>query len=159
VANFQLVGLDPAQFQALFELPESELQARGIVRKRVDSFPGYPCRVSLQDAAVGEEVLLLPYAHHAVDSPYRALGPIYVRRGARQAALQPGEVPPYVSRRLISLRAYDSAQMMLAADVLDGVHLADRVAEQFEKGEVAYIHLHNAKPGCFSCLARRFIAT
>src|SRR6187431_1179779 len=100
MSNFQLVGIDPAPFDELFDLRDAELAARGIVRKRADAHPGYPCRISLQDAAVGEEVLLLPYAHHAVDSPYRALGPIYVRRAAQQRILAPGEIPPYVSLRL-----------------------------------------------------------
>jgi hypothetical protein len=38
----------------------------------VDEFPGFPCRVSLQDAEIGEEVILLPYQHHKTNSPYQA---------------------------------------------------------------------------------------
>jgi hypothetical protein len=155
MSNFQLVGLDPAQFDALFELSDAELKTRGIVRKRADAHPGYPCRVSLEDAALGEEVLLLSYAHQAVDSPYRSQGAIFVRRGARQALLAAGEVPQYVSRRLISLRAYDHAHMMISAEVVEGERVAASLGAQFANEQVAYVHLHNARPGCFSCLARR----
>jgi len=152
---FRLIGLDPAPFGSLFDLPEPELQARGIRRVRSDAPSGFPCRVSLVDAAVGEELLLLPFEHHAVDSPYRAAGPIYVRRGAHSATLAPGEVPPYVTRRLMSLRAYDRAAMMVKAEVLEGGEVAARLHDWFNDDAVGYVHLHNARPGCYSCLARR----
>ena len=50
-------------------------------RMRSDQPVGFPCRVSLEDAPVGEEVLLLPFTHQDSRSPYRASGPIFVRRG------------------------------------------------------------------------------
>jgi hypothetical protein len=155
VAMFRLLGLDPAPFGSLFDLPDAELHARGIRRVRADADAGFPCRVSLRDAAAGEELLLLPYRHHDVASPYQAEGPIYVRRGAERASPAAGEVPDYVARRLISLRAYDRAAMMLRAEVLDGTAVAARLADWFGDEAVAYVHLHNARPGCYSCAAVR----
>ena len=84
-ASFQLVALPSEQFASLFRQSDAELQARGIRRMLVDAKPGYPCRVSLMDAEVGESVLLIPYTHHDVSSPYRASGPIFVRAGATTA--------------------------------------------------------------------------
>jgi hypothetical protein len=155
VANFQLQALDPAPFQALFELDEAQLRERGIRRQLVDKYPGVPCRISLEDAALGEEVLLLSYEHQAVDSPYRASGPIFVRRGVARAQPAPGEVPDYVRRRLISLRAYDADHMMQAADVVPGEEVAARLQDFFDDPGIAYVHLHNARPGCFSCRVQR----
>ncbi len=155
MANFQLLGLDPAPFQDLFELDDGQLQARGMRRHVVNEYPGVPCRISLEDAALGEEVLLLPYEHHAVDSPYRAAGPIFVRRGVAQAQLAPGDVPDYVRRRLISLRAYDAGHLMVSADVLPGDQVGERLQALFEVAGTSYVHLHNARPGCFSCMAAR----
>ena len=155
---FRLVGLDPQPFEPLFALSDAELQARGILRRRADAEFGYPCRVSLTDAALGEELLLLPWRHHDVASPYQASGPIYVRRGARPAALAPGEVPEYVTRRLVSLRAYDDAALMLAAEVVEGVAAGAHLSRLFEDDRVAYVHLHNARPGCYSCAAVRLTA-
>jgi hypothetical protein len=154
---FQLVGIAHEPFAPLFELSDAELARRGIVRCVADSGFGYPCRVSLEDATVGDELLLLNHAHHDVDSPYRATGPIFVRRGQRQRALEPGAIPPYVTRRLISLRVYDTGHMMLSADVVDGGAVRDALMRLFGDPSAAYVHLHNAKPGCFSCLARRCI--
>ena len=152
---FRLLGLDPAPFGSLFELPEQELRRRGIRRVRADADAGFPCRVSLVDASQGEELLLLPYRHHDVASPYQAAGPIYVRRGALAAELAPGELPEYVTRRLMSLRAYDRDAMMVRAEVLEGAQVGARLHEWFADEALAYVHLHNARPGCYACVAVR----
>jgi len=153
--SFQLVGLAAEPFKPLFDLADRELAALGAKRVIASEYPGYPCRIGLVDAEVGEELLLLTYAHHHVASPYQASGPIYVRRGAAQRILQVGEVPDYVSRRLISARAYDSAHMMVAAEVCDGTEVGSVIEGLLLDARVAYVHLHNAKRGCFSCLATR----
>lgn len=112
-------------------------------------------RISLEDAAVGDELLLLPYVHLPAASPYRTSGPIFVRRGAQRRTLEPGEIPPYVTRRLISVRAYDVDHMMIDAGVCDGTLVAEDIAQRFDDERVAFIHLHNAKRGCFSCRVDR----
>ena len=82
--NFQLRGLEPALFEDLFGLTESALAERGMRWMRVDKPVGFPCRISLEDAPVGEDVLLLTFTHQDSRSPYRASGPIFVRRGLAQ---------------------------------------------------------------------------
>ena len=155
MSGFRLVGLDHAQFAPLFEQSDAELRAQGIVRTRAITRPGYPCRISLDDASIGEEVLLLSYWHHRVNSPYASRGPIYIRKGVTQAVLSPGEVPDYVASRLISLRAYDDENMMVAAAVCPGAEVAAPISRLLDNPDVAYLHLHNAAQGCFSCLANR----
>lgn len=153
--TFRLSALSYEPFAPLFELSNSELEKIGAKRVIADECPGFPCRVSLRDAEVGEELLLLPYQHQRAESPYRASGPIFVRRNANQATPEPGELPDYVTRRLISVRAYDSRDMMIGADVCDGSAVAAEITRQFADRRVAYIHLHNARPGCFSCRVNR----
>lgn len=153
--RFQLVGINPQPFVALFALSDEQLQAQGALRCFATESPGYPCRVSLDDAKQGEELLLLPYVHQSGATPYHASGPIFVRRGATQQRCAPGDVPPYVTRRLMSLRAYDAAHMMIDATVCEGPATAQHLQAFFARDEVAYIHLHNAKRGCFSCTALR----
>ena len=153
--SFQLSGLPEAQFQAYFHQSDEELKRLDIHRVVATSSAGFPCRISLQDAAIGAELLLLPYCHHPAGSPYRALGPIYIRKGATQAILPPGAIPEYVTRRVISIRGYDSGGMMIAADVQDGPDVEDALIKMFENDLVSYVHLHNAKPGCFSCAVNR----
>ena len=154
-SRFQLIGLEQDQFDHLFSLSDDELTQQGAVRCRATESPGYPCRISLEDAAIGEELLLLPYLHQPAASPYRSSGPIYVRRGAKKGNIRAGEVPSYVSSRLISVRAYDSAHMIVAASVCEGLEAAREIEKFFSDEQVDYIHLHNAKRGCFSCAVVR----
>jgi Protein of unknown function (DUF1203) len=153
--SFQLIGLLPDQFTHLFSLSDGQLERLGIIRVVADSKPGFPCRISLEDAEPGDELLLLPYEHQPATTPYRASGPIYVRVRARQAKLGPGEIPPYVTLRQISARAYDAHHMMVDAAVCPGDAVVGEIKRQFGNERVAYIHLHNAKRGCFSCRVER----
>ena len=153
--NFQINALSLTSFQSLFSLSDAELSARNMRRVVADGKPAYPCRVSLQDAGEGERLLLLPHAHHVVDTPYRAYGPIYVREEAQQAALEVGEVPELLRRRLLSLRAYDEDGMMVWADVLPGMEVEKGIEQLLEIRRTAYLHIHYAKPGCYACRVDR----
>jgi Protein of unknown function (DUF1203) len=153
--NFQISGLPLAQFAPLFSLSDEQLQAHNAVRRIADKNPGFPCRVSLRDAEPGESVLLLNYEHHAVATPYRSSHAIYVRETARQATLAVGEIPPVLSSRLLSVRAFDGAGFMVGADVVQGADLASAISKFFSDSAVAYLHLHNAKPGCYAARVDR----
>jgi hypothetical protein len=155
MASFQLTGLAHAFFAPLFALSDAELSRIDARRVVADRKPGFPCRVSLVDAEVGDELLLLPFEHQPEASPYRSSGPIFVRKSAVRAVLQPGAVPDYVSTRLMSVRSYDTAHQMIDATVCPGTEAAQVLAEMFSRPEAAYIHLHNAARGCFSCAAQR----
>ena len=149
--SFQIHALPRDTFAPLFALPDDALRTRDIRRVVADGRPVYPCRVSLQDATEGERLLLLPHAHHVVDTPYRASGPVYVREAAIQATPDIDEVPALLRTRLLSLRAYDARGMMVWADVRPGTELEAGLDERFALERTDYIHLHYAKPGCYAC--------
>jgi len=153
--NFRIVGLPQAQFEPLFGLNENELAARGARRLVVDAKPGFPCRVSLAEAEIGETVILLPFVHHNVDSPYRASGPIFVRENAKEPTLPADEVPEVVASRTISVRAYDKSGMMLDGSVVPGAEMKNHIHRLFAKPKIDYLHLHNAGAGCYSCKVER----
>jgi hypothetical protein len=153
--HFQLAALPAAPFAPLFELSDQELLQHGAERRIAAENIGYPCRISLEDASQGDELLLLPYEHQPAASPYRASGPIFVRRGAVQRVLPADQVPPYLGTRLLSVRAYDSADMIVDASVREGTETADEIRRFFGNAAVAYIHLHFAKRGCFACRVDR----
>ncbi|WP_353204890.1 DUF1203 domain-containing protein [Sphingomonas sp.] len=148
--TYVLRGLDPIPFAALFGLPDAALAERQVVRRFADAKPGFPCRVTLEDAEPGEALLLLNYEHLPVASPYRASHAIYVREGAAAAAVYEDRIPEQLSRRLLSVRAFDAAGMMVEADVIDGVALDALTRDWLGRPQVAYLHVHNAKPGCFA---------
>ena len=153
--TFQFVALPFEPFAPYFDLDDAGLHAIGARKMVVEEKPGTPCRVSLEDAEIGETVVLVPFTHHDVASPYRASGPIFVRRGARRAAPAPGEVPRLLRHRLLSIRAYDAAGMMVAAEVVPGSELEPVLDRLLTQETVDYLHVHNAKPGCFACRVQR----
>ena len=155
MSSFRLVGLAAENFEPFFAMSDGELAALGARRVVADEPAAFPCRVSLADAEPGDELLLLPFEHLSTGSPYRASGPVFVRRGARRAVLAPGEIPPYVTRRWMSVRAYDADDMMIAADVCEGGAVRAVLERLIADDAVAFIHLHNAKRGCFSCRVER----
>ena len=153
--NFQILALPRDEFAPLFALADAQLQARGGKRCIADRKPGFPCRVSLEDAAPGESLVLIPFTHHSADSPYRASGPIFVREMARQASLGVNEVPEQLRVRLLSVRAYDSQGVMRDADVVDGRQLESVVGGLLSDPLVQYLHVHFARPGCYACRVDR----
>lgn len=149
--SFRATGLSLSPFEPLFALDDAALAARGMRRVIADAKPGFPCRVGLVDAEPGERLILLPFEHQPAHSPYRASGPIFVREAARAPFDQAGVVPPVLRGRQLSVRAYDAAGLMVDADVLDGNDVERAIARFFARDDVAYLHVHNAKRGCYAC--------
>lgn len=150
MSGFVIRGLDSAPFRALYGQSDAALAERGVVRMRVETTPGSPCRVTLTDAEPGETVLLFNFEHLPVESPYRSRHAIFVREGAEVAASFADVVPDVLAIRLLSVRAFDAAGMMTDADVVDGADLAPLIAPMFADPAVAYLHAHNARRGCFA---------
>jgi len=153
--SFVIRGLDPAPFRELYGLPDAALADRQVVRVKADAKPGFPCRVTLEDAEPGETLLLLNHEHLALASPYRSRHAIFVREGAEMPAVYEDEVPEQLASRLLSVRSFDEAGMMLDAEVLEGVALAPLIVDMLADGRAAYLHVHNARRGCFAARVDR----
>ena len=105
--SFQIHALSPVQFEPLFTLSNHELAKLRASRMIVESKPGYPCRVSLADAEIGETIILVNFKHQSGESPFQATHAIYVRENTKQASPDVGMVPEALETRLISIRAFD----------------------------------------------------
>lgn len=151
--TFQIHPLDPAPFAPLFALGDAELAAKHARRVTATSNPGFPCRVSLADAAVGETLILVNHQHLPGDTPFRASHAVFIREGAQPAQPAPGELPEALRRRLLSLRAFDAQSMMIDADVAEGEAAGARLAAWFARPDTAFVHLHTARQGCFLAAA------
>ena len=96
----------------MFGLADAELAAHGAIRMTADAKPSFPCRITLDDAEIGETLLLAQPCSHDGDNPYRATHAIFVSEGATEAAVYEDEIPPALDRRILSLRAFDGEGMM-----------------------------------------------
>ncbi|WP_066651361.1 MULTISPECIES: DUF1203 domain-containing protein [Sphingomonas] len=150
MTRFKITGLDAAPFAELYGLSDAALAVRGVERMTVSAKPGFPCRITLEDAEPGEQVLLLNHEHLAVDTPYRQRHAIFVREGATTTATFTDVVPEQLAIRPLSVRAYDAAGTMTDADLVDGRDLPALIDRLFADPQVAYLHAHNAKRGCFA---------
>lgn len=153
--DYVISGLPLPPFQPLFGLDDAALRAHGAVRVVADAKPGYPCRITLQDAEPGERLLLLPWTHLDVDTPYRAGGPIFVRESAFAQGMFRNTVPEQQRSRLLSVRAYDADGWMRDAEVDEGVRLEALIERFFDDPQVAYLQVHNARRGCYACRVDR----
>ena len=153
--TYRIRGLDPEPFQPLFGLPDEELAERGIVRMTVTEKPSFPCRVTLLDREIGEQVLLLNHVSHDVANPYRASHAIFVTEGSARAAEFIDEIPPVFETRILSLRGFDALGMMAQAVLTQPGEADDAIRRLFDNPDVSTIHAHNATRGCFAAKIER----
>jgi Protein of unknown function (DUF1203) len=150
---FRVSGISADVIDQYRHLSDQELQKHRVVRQIADDKPGFPCRVSLADAEIGESVLLLNFEHLSGLSPYRSVGPIFVRESATETYSKTNEIPEVlrVPGRLLSVRAYDDKDMLVGASVIESAEIDQLIQERFADTRVAYLHVHNARPGCYAC--------
>ena len=153
--SFQINALPSAPFEHLFGRDDDTLRGHGAQRLIADQYPSFPCRISLEDVAIGEPVLLLNFVHQPAASPYRSSHAIFVREGARQAVLAPNEVPDQLRRRLLSVRAFDRDGMIIDGDVVEGKGLERVVESMLANASASYLHIHFAKRGCYAARVDR----
>jgi hypothetical protein len=153
--SYRITGLDPRPFAHLHGLDDEALAAHGARRYVADAKPGFPCRITLEDAEPGERLVLVNFVHQPADSPFRASHAIYVRETALQAALYDDEIPPAFLTRTLSVRAFDEAGMMVDAELVAGSVSDGTIRRMLDDRNVAYLHVHFAKPGCFAASVTR----
>jgi hypothetical protein len=150
--TYRIKGLDPEPFRPLFALTDDDLEQRGMKRMTVTS-PTFPCRVSLLDRPLGEQVILLNHVSHDEANPYRASHAIFVADAAQAEYVD--EVPPVFVHRILSLRGFDKDGMMADALVTQPGEADTGIRKLFDNPAIETIHVHNAARGCFSAKAER----
>jgi len=148
---FRITGLSADPFRSLYGLPDIELESRGVRRYVADKSPGFPDRIEMRDVEPGETLLLLNHVSQAANTPYRASHAIFILEGATKTYSKVNQIPQVLYARTQSLRGFDAGGMMLEADLADGADSIVAVIERlFTNADIAYIHTHNAKQGCYA---------
>lgn len=153
--GFQIMALEYPRFADFFAMSDDDLAAHLAVRMTATKKPGFPCRVSLADADVGDELILINYVHQEGASPYRAAHAVFVRKGVEQRHPAINEVPELFRSRMLSLRAFDDRAMIVAADLVDGKNLESALDGMLAETAVSCVHIHFAKFGCYAARAVR----
>src|SRR6476619_3469845 len=135
----------------LHALPAGEVDTAAPIPVHKTAEDREPCRRCLRDAAPGDLLALASYDPFLVRSPYAGDGPVCVHAdGCEPFASEPGAVSEQVSRRILSVRAYDADAMLTDATVLEGEQFRERAEALLADPEVALLHVHFAGPGCFA---------
>src|SRR3954468_6162303 len=96
----------------LHPLPAGEVDTAAPVTVRKTATDREPCRRCLRDAAPGERLALTAYDPFLLRRPYAGDGPVFLpAHGCEPFAGEPGAVSEQVSRRVLSVRAYDADAM------------------------------------------------
>ncbi len=122
-----------------------------------DSNPGYPCRQCLRDADIGEELILVSHDPFDGDSPYRSASPIFIHRETCTIDVVAANerLPDQLTIRQLSVRSFDSDEMMIAASVIDGGDLEAMIERFFADPNSTHLHVHNAERGCWAVAIER----
>lgn len=153
--TYRIEGLDPARFAHLVGQPDEVLADLDVVRVTADSRPGFPCRVSLDDAPVGTTLLLINHVSHEGGNPYRASHAIFVGEESAVAASFRDQVPPALDRRILSLRAFDRGGMMTDAALAHPGEADAVIRCLLADPQTDHIDAHNATRGCFAARIER----
>lgn len=148
--SFRITGLLSQPFHHLFGLSDQELAEHGARRFVANCKPGFPDRIEMRDAEIGESLILANFVHQPADSPYRSSHAVFVLEGAEATYDRVNEVPEVLRLRQLSVRAFDEQGMMVDADLAQGRELEEPILRLLANPRVAYLHVHYAKPGCFA---------
>ncbi|AJA10570.1 hypothetical protein SKP52_18500 [Sphingopyxis fribergensis] len=152
--TYWIRGLSPETFAPLFALDDAALAGINARRVIATADRGFPCRVSLDDAKAGEELILLHHTSHDVETPYRNAYAIYVRAGVT-AAMYRDELPPVFEGRPLALRAFDAEGMLQTARLAGPGEADGAIRDLFADETISYIDAHNAAHGCFAARIER----
>jgi uncharacterized protein DUF1203 len=119
-----------------------------------DSPNGFPCRHCLRWAKPGERMILFPFPSIRPGKPYSESGPIFVHaEPCAQYAATDGFPADFRCGR--SIRAYDSEQNIIAAEVVNGSEPEAIIEKYLEKPETAFVHVRSASHGCYTMEIQR----
>ena len=152
--TYSIRGLSPDRFAPLFAMDDAELAEHNARRVTATADRGFPCRISLEDARMGEELILLHHTSHDVDTPYHSAYAIYVRPGVAAATYRDA-LPPVFEGRPLALRAFDEHGMLQTARLAGPGEADGAIRDLFADATISYIDAHNAAHGCFAARVER----
>ena len=124
---------------------------------RMPSDGAAPCRHCLREAGAGETMLLGSYYLPGPTGIYWTPSPIFLHAESCDAYTGTDEIAEIVRSRMVSVRAYDAAQMCLydLGHATDGAGIDPFLARAMADPRTSFVNIHTAKPGCMLCRVER----
>jgi len=119
-----------------------------------DSPCGYPCRHCLRFAQPGDYVILFPYAAIPPGRPYSENGPIFVHAEPCER-YDATRVFPADFRTGRVMRAYNSNNDMIDAQVVNGREPEAVIEEFLQNSETAFVDVRSVTRGCYTFRIQR----
>ena len=158
MTRFACVAIDPA-VAARFRASGADDRGNGLRRMVATDGTGFPCRVCLRCAEVGEEMLLGSYDLPRPLGIYWTPSPIFIHAEACVPYAGADEVVEIVRRNaIVSVRAYDAADMVLydLGRIGSGDEVNGALAQALDDPRTAFVNIHTARPGCLLCRVEKF---
>lgn len=153
--TFRITGIDPAPWWHLTQLSDDELPAHNARRMIANSKPGFPCRMTLEDAEPGESLLLVGHRIERPGSPYQFEYAIFLREQADAAAIYDDRVPPVIETRRVAMRGFDESGLVAQVELAEPGDGEQVIRAMLEDSTIAYIDVHNVIAGCFAARVER----
>lgn len=151
-SNFRIVPLSTEIAEAARRSAKAGASDHAVIT--ADSPNGYPCRHCLRWAQPGERMILFPFAAIAPGRPYSESGPIFVHAEPCDRYAAADEFPSaFRTGRVI--RAYNSQQEIIAAEVANGEGPEPVIERFLQKPETAFVHVRSASRGCYTMEVER----
>ena len=145
--NFRIVPLpteiaEAARTKARAGAPDHELIT-------ADAPEAFPCRHCLRWAEPGERVVLFPYASIPAGGPYAESGPIFVHADNCQRYSAVERYPDDFREHRV-IRAYNGANNMIDAVVVENQGAEEVIGNLLANPETAFLQARSVTRGCYT---------
>jgi hypothetical protein len=145
--NFRVVPLESEIADAARRAAANGAPDHAIIRAPKPN--QFPCRHCLQWAEPGEAMVLFSFPAIAPGQPYSESGPIFVHAEPCEKYAQQEEFPP-AFRNGRAVRAYDSHNNLIAAEVVNGDGPEPVIEKLLQNPETEFLHVRSASHGCYT---------
>jgi hypothetical protein len=148
--RFRCIAM-PTATAARFRESGRDDRGNRLVARTVDG-PGFPCRHCLRLGQAGETMLLGSFDLPRPQGVYWTPSPVFLHaQDCPRFAAEDAIAPTVLANGLVSVRAYDSAQMCLydLGQVCEGPAVAVPLARALGDARTRFVNIHTARPGCW----------
>ncbi|ORM67341.1 DUF1203 domain-containing protein [Pantoea rwandensis] len=147
--HYVISGLNSSEFAHLYGQDSDYLARHNARRVTADIHSALPDRIGLKDVPPGENAILLNHTYQPAQSPYHGQHAIFIHEGCTHSGVFNDEIPEYLAKRQLSLRAFNLEHCIIAAELATGYEVEQTVLALLQRPETAYIHAHSAQFGCY----------